>query len=207
MRLIHGVAGSSRAWSDLVNKCLVLSQRPFDETRKVRETEWAQDLVPADIEVAGVPDEPEEMEEQLVRKLVTRASQCPTYGSSSFRTRLRPSPAICWTYWRHSSKWVARLKRGMRFGQRHSNRFGQALLVLLPRRGERPRLITLRKVAQLIGRSKRTLERYNLPPPTVPGGEGKAAYWYWHELRPWLEIKLRITLPDQLPDKTPPRPS
>jgi len=66
--------------------------------------------------------------------------------------------------------------------------------------------VTLAEVAQLTNLSKRTLENYKkvMPPPIDPGGGGKASFWDWQELRPWLETKLNITLPERFPRPIPP---
>jgi hypothetical protein len=65
---------------------------------------------------------------------------------------------------------------------------------------EPPRIyyITLDQAAALVGRSKRTLERYKrkMPSPAVEGGGGKPAEWIWSELRPWLEKEFNRLLPE-----------
>lgn len=60
-------------------------------------------------------------------------------------------------------------------------------------------LVTLSDVLPLTGFSQRTLERRikdgKLPPPEFPGGHGRANKWFWHKLRPALQIVSRRNLP------------
>ncbi len=64
-------------------------------------------------------------------------------------------------------------------------------------------LVTLDQAAAVVGRSKRSLERYlqrgDLPRPDLPGGEGKAHRWYWNTLRPALQKHFRPDLPAKFP--------
>jgi len=64
--------------------------------------------------------------------------------------------------------------------------------------------VTLSQVAALVNKSKRTLEGWakddpDFPLPDVEGGGGKAAYWKWSRMRPYLEMKTRRTLPERFP--------
>ena len=70
-----------------------------------------------------------------------------------------------------------------------------------------PCLVSLRDVAPLVGRSKRTLEKYDKPPADIPGGDGKTAFWDWQTLRPWLEEEFDTKLPERFPGWIPSRPS
>jgi hypothetical protein len=57
-------------------------------------------------------------------------------------------------------------------------------------------LVTLDQAAASVGKSKRTLERLRrkMPPPTIPGGGGRAAQWEWDVIRPWLEARFKVGL-------------
>jgi hypothetical protein len=73
-----------------------------------------------------------------------------------------------------------------------------------------PCFITLFQAAAIVQRSKRTLEKYKkeMPAPSVPGGDGKAAYWDWETLRPWLEDKFGMKLGEYFPaDRIPRHPA
>ncbi len=61
--------------------------------------------------------------------------------------------------------------------------------------------ITLDQAAAVVGRSKRTLERYleNMPTPDVEGGGGKPHEWKWSTLRPWLMENFDRDLPERFP--------
>jgi hypothetical protein len=63
--------------------------------------------------------------------------------------------------------------------------------------------VTLDKMAALVNRSKKTLERYKsrgeLPSPDVEGGGGRADEWIWRRIRPWLQQKFKRQLPERYP--------
>lgn len=65
--------------------------------------------------------------------------------------------------------------------------------------------VTLDKMAAMVQRSKRTLEKLKtraanpLPKPIVAGGSGKPAEWIWDDVRPWLEREFGKKLPEQYP--------
>ncbi len=65
--------------------------------------------------------------------------------------------------------------------------------------------VTLDKMAAIVGRSKRTLEklktrgRNSLPPPDIEGGGGRADEWLWATVRPWLEGEYGRELPERFP--------
>lgn len=67
----------------------------------------------------------------------------------------------------------------------------RSLHELLLREQENP-LVTLDQIAALVGLSKRSMRRYienpdwNMPLPEVEGGGGRAAYWRWSVIQPWL---------------------
>lgn len=68
---------------------------------------------------------------------------------------------------------------------------------------EPPDLVTLNQAAAIVNASKRTLERHKtkgeLPDPAVEGGAGKAARYDWKVMRPWLESKFAMKLPEHFP--------
>jgi hypothetical protein len=67
--------------------------------------------------------------------------------------------------------------------------------------------VTLNQMAAVVGRSKRTLEKYKtqpprraagpMPGPEVEGGGGRADEWKWSAIRPWLEQVFGRRLPDR----------
>jgi len=68
--------------------------------------------------------------------------------------------------------------------------------------------VTLDQAAAIVGRSKRTLERYlndpkyrhyGMPQPDVEGAGGKAHEWHWQRLRAWLEKTFPRPLPERFP--------
>jgi hypothetical protein len=65
--------------------------------------------------------------------------------------------------------------------------------------------VTLDKMAAMVGRSKRTLEkllnrpRNPFPGPDIEGGGGKPHEWNWAKIRPWLETEFGRALPEQFP--------
>jgi len=65
--------------------------------------------------------------------------------------------------------------------------------------------VTLDKMAALVSRSPRTLEKLKtrsvnpLPRPAVEGGGGKPHEWLWAEIRPWLEKEYGRKLPPRFP--------
>jgi predicted DNA-binding transcriptional regulator AlpA len=75
---------------------------------------------------------------------------------------------------------------------------------LLVREQEDP-LVTLDQMAALVKRSKRTLYRYanrpqvGMPPPEIEGGGGKASYWRWSAIRPWLNATFERDFPEVRP--------
>lgn len=66
-----------------------------------------------------------------------------------------------------------------------------------------PCYVTLLQVTPLVGRGKRTLERWKqqglLPMPDISGGGGKADEWKWTSLRPKLEELAERDLPERFP--------
>jgi hypothetical protein len=64
-------------------------------------------------------------------------------------------------------------------------------------------LVTLGQAAAIVRRSKRALENYKtepaFPEPAVHGGRGRADYYDWRALRPWLESKTGMRLPEVFP--------
>ena len=64
-------------------------------------------------------------------------------------------------------------------------------------------LVTLDQAAGMVHRSKRTLERHKtrgkLPTPTVEGGGGRADFWDWDTIRPWLETTFNLELSARFP--------
>lgn len=65
-------------------------------------------------------------------------------------------------------------------------------------------LVTLDQCAAIVGRRKRSLDRYRerMPPPRVRGGRGRASAWAWAEVRPWLEEVFGRRLPTHFPGAT-----
>jgi hypothetical protein len=65
--------------------------------------------------------------------------------------------------------------------------------------------VTLRQIAAMVNRKKKSLENYKtrkedpLPAPTIEGGGGRAAEWKWQDIRPWLERVFRRQLPERFP--------
>ncbi len=64
--------------------------------------------------------------------------------------------------------------------------------------------VTLDQLAAIIGRSKRTLERWQrektgFPMPDIEGGGGKAHEWRWDRVRPWLIKEAKRDLPERFP--------
>ncbi len=209
IRLIHEIAGSKPVWSGLVNKCLVVSQRPFDETRKEREIEWMREPIPTDIEVVVVPIEPDELEEQLVRKLLEQGVSVPDVWFEYI-----PRPVA-----KFHRQMLDVLEELVQCSCPYQEELHARSAPQQPVRSETAgtndsgvktrRLVTLREVAPLVGRAKRTLRRYKeaMPPPAAPGGEGKKDCWDWRELRPWLEKKFGMKLPERFPDQGSPHNS
>ena len=76
-----------------------------------------------------------------------------------------------------------------------------------PPTGEEPveQYVTLDRMAAMVSRSKRTLEKYlyrkknPLPDPDVQGVGGKPNEWIWSMIRPWLESEFGRKLPDHFP--------
>jgi hypothetical protein len=68
VRLIHRIAETDPVLSGLVNKCLVVSQRPLDATQNERVPEWAQGHGHGELD---------ELEEQLVHALQERGESPP----------------------------------------------------------------------------------------------------------------------------------
>lgn len=67
IRLVHEVAATNPVWSGLINRCLIVSQRPFDETRRERVVEWDE----------SGKVEPNKAEMQLVRRLSEAGENVP----------------------------------------------------------------------------------------------------------------------------------
>ena len=63
--------------------------------------------------------------------------------------------------------------------------------------------VTLDQAAAMVRRNKRTLERLRklMPAPQIVGKRGQAHMWRWSALRPWLEDRFRVTLPERFPGK------
>jgi hypothetical protein len=61
--------------------------------------------------------------------------------------------------------------------------------------------VTLDQCAAVVRRSKRTLDKYRdkMPPAAIEGGGGKASYWLWSDMRPWLQVRYGLTLPATYP--------
>ena len=59
-------------------------------------------------------------------------------------------------------------------------------------------LVTLDQCAAMVARSLETYLK-NMPRPTVKGGGGKPHLWSWPVVRPWLEKKFGIRLPEHHP--------
>jgi hypothetical protein len=65
--------------------------------------------------------------------------------------------------------------------------------------------VTLDKMAAIVDRSKRTMEKYKagnknpLPRPDVEGGGGRPDEWNWPTIRPWLENVFGKKLPEVFP--------
>jgi len=65
--------------------------------------------------------------------------------------------------------------------------------------------VTLDKMAAIVSRSKRTLEKLKnrqpnpLPIPDAEGGGGRPDEWKWSNIRPWLEKEYDKSLPDRYP--------
>jgi hypothetical protein len=66
-----------------------------------------------------------------------------------------------------------------------------------------PVLVTLNQAAGMVHKTKRALEHYKtkgtLPPPAVEGGGGKADYYDWKIIRPWLESTFGVKLSARFP--------
>jgi hypothetical protein len=77
-------------------------------------------------------------------------------------------------------------------------------LPLLP--GFDVQLVSLDQIAAILRRKKRGLERHKktMPKPRDPGGRGRVALWSWPEVRPHLEAKFGMALPELFPDWHPP---
>jgi hypothetical protein len=209
IRAIHAIAGINKVWSGLVNKCLVVSQRPFDETKTARDIEWARYITSSESHAVVPPTEPDEREEQLVRTLREQRIPVPDvwfehipgpvarFHSQTLRTLEDLVPCNCPRHEQPQVRPVAQPPSSSTTAETAG------------RKMEIPCLVTLRQVAPLVGRSKRTLENYvkEMPPARVAGKTGSTHCWDWRELRPWLEDTFNVTLPERFPDQIPPRSS
>jgi hypothetical protein len=83
----------------------------------------------------------------------------------------------------------------------------EQLQEMLNRNGQNsgPQFVTLDKIAAIVGRKKKTLERElnkpnsAMPQPDVESSGGKPHEWEWSRIRPWLESKYGRRLPQQYP--------
>jgi hypothetical protein len=77
--------------------------------------------------------------------------------------------------------------------------------VTRPVAAEDVQYVTLDKIAAIVNRNKKTMERLKkrksnpLPDPAVEGGGGKPDEWIWSNVRPWLEKEFNRPLPEQYP--------
>jgi hypothetical protein len=72
---------------------------------------------------------------------------------------------------------------------------------------EMPGYVTRYQISRIVRRSKRTMEKIkDFPPPEVEGGGGKTAFWIWGKIRPWLEHRFGMVLPEQFPEHIPSHP-
>jgi hypothetical protein len=69
-----------------------------------------------------------------------------------------------------------------------------------------PELVSLDQAIAMVGRTKRSAERYvqkcqDFPSPVVEGGGGKPHYYDWKEVRVWLGKNFRLSkrLPERFP--------
>jgi hypothetical protein len=67
--------------------------------------------------------------------------------------------------------------------------------------------VTLGQIALILRVAKRTLERLRVrpqnpfPAPDIKGkGRGKASWWVWAQIRPWLAREFGARLPERFPD-------
>ena len=71
--------------------------------------------------------------------------------------------------------------------------------------GHTEAFVTMLQMAGISSLSKRTLEKWlkrksdPLPPPEIKGEWGKPHRWRWSTIRPWLQLRTRILLPEQFP--------
>jgi hypothetical protein len=76
---------------------------------------------------------------------------------------------------------------------------------ILAKPGRMPSYVTLDQMAAVVGRKKRTLERYKsrerLPSPDVEGGDGRPHEWLWNRVRPILEKLFNRPLPEIFPGR------
>jgi hypothetical protein len=70
-----------------------------------------------------------------------------------------------------------------------------------------PQHVTLGQLALILRVAKRTLERLRVrpqnpfPAPDIKGkGRGKASWWVWAQVRPWLIREFGARLPERFPD-------
>ena len=209
IRMIHEIAGSNPVWSGLINKFLVVSERPYEETKKEREIEWArEEPVPDGINATREPDEPYEPEERLIHKLHAQGvSSVPDVWFEYI-------PGKVVQFHRHVLDVLAELVQVGNVHQESPHAEPATQQPVPPKKAEPsdveiPVLVTLRQVAPLVGLSKATLRHYkdSMPPPIGSWENGKTYRWDWKELRPWLEETFDIRLPERFPDPTPPRSS
>ena len=199
IHMIHRLATVNLVWSGLLSKWLVVSQRPFEETRKERcigSASYDNDL------------EPEKAEEQLIREMNEQGKAVPDVW---FEQITYPLPVV--KFHRQMLDMLEELVQQTcpdQEGLHAPVAPQQPVPSQMPKPGDAgadlPQLVTLNEVAPLVHRSKRTLENYkkDMPPPRDPGGGGKASFWDWRELRPWLEGEFNMTLPERFPKPIPP---
>jgi hypothetical protein len=71
---------------------------------------------------------------------------------------------------------------------------------------ETPQYVTLDMIAAFCKRSKSYFAKLKargnnpMPSPARSGGGGKSDWWFWSEIRPWLENELGIMLPKRFPE-------
>jgi hypothetical protein len=67
--------------------------------------------------------------------------------------------------------------------------------------------VTLDKMAVIVKRSKKTLQRYlndgRMPQPDIEGGGGRPHEWRWSAVRPWLNETFHRDLPEHFPGNRP----
>lgn len=176
----------------IYGRCQLLKDGAFDEFGAVERDRIERNLEVEADQAARIDTEPDAADVRGSHDYATPFLAVDSFGPLIAQTRLPGSGFECNSVC-HIGERRAPTDASDQTRQTPTDTGSQGLIV---------QYVTMDQMAAVVNKSKRTLERWPLPPPDVKGGNGRANEWIWSKVRSVLEDCSGRSLPERFPRLT-----